>query len=195
MRLRIHQRLLPLLITSVLLGMIALAMLKHNAGSGSGSGVPTLANKPMPEFRLDQLDGQEVADQSLFMGDLTLLNVWASWCGICKSEHGLLMSLAEQNAIRLVGLNYRDDRLAAKQELQRSGNPYQTVLYDPKGILAIDLGVYGTPESYLVDGNGMIRYRYVGALDEQVWQQAFLPVLQRLKQPELQGESDALSSY
>ncbi|MGF1736909.1 redoxin family protein, partial [Photobacterium satsumensis] len=97
------------------------------------------------------------------------------------------MQLAQQSEMSIVGLNYRDNRQSAMRELAQSGNPYQAVLYDPKGSLALDLGVYGTPESYLIDSHGMIRYRYLGALDEDVWKREFVPVIEFLQQ-EVQQE-------
>ncbi|MCK6265462.1 DsbE family thiol:disulfide interchange protein [Vibrio sp. ZSDE26] len=102
-----------------------------------------------------------------------LVNVWATWCSVCRSEHDDLLSLSQQG-VTIVGLNYRDDKRAAKQYLKEKSNPYSEVIFDPNGRLAIDLGVVGTPETYLVDNRGMIIKKHVGRLTEKVWQSHFL---------------------
>ena len=183
---RMNTRLVPLLLTGVTLSIIALAMLNRDNDDQR-----RLESKPLPAFHLEALDGNTMVDASRFKGKLTLLNVWASWCGVCMSEHPFLMDLAQSEAITVVGVNYRDERLAAKQTLAQWGNPYQAVIFDQKGSLALDLGVYGTPESYLIDAQGVIRYRYRGALNEKVWQQQFEPVIQMLTQPSQQGVQHA----
>ncbi|PSU34181.1 DsbE family thiol:disulfide interchange protein [Photobacterium lutimaris] len=179
---KVTSRYLPLAVVVVMLVIISLAMTSTQEGHA-----PKLEEKPMPPFSLELLEPAVTADETLFTGQWQLLNVWASWCGICKSEHGFLMQLAHQGEVSIVGLNYRDNRQSALRELTQSGNPYQAVLYDPKGSLALDLGVYGTPESYLIDSQGMIRYRYLGALDEGVWLREFVPVIELLQQ-EVQQE-------
>ncbi|MGF1736912.1 DsbE family thiol:disulfide interchange protein [Photobacterium satsumensis] len=179
---KVASRYLPLVVVVVMLVIISLAMKFSQEGHA-----PQLEEKPMPAFSLQQFGSSVAADETLFTGKLQLLNVWASWCAICKSEHGFLMQLAQQGEMSIVGLNYRDNRQSAMRELAQSGNPYQAVLYDPKGSLALDLGVYGTPESYLIDSYGMIRYRYLGALDEDVWKREFVPVIEFLQQ-EVQQE-------
>ena len=176
---RKNSRYLPLGVVVVILAIISLSMVFTQDGHE-----PKLENKPLPAFSLQRLDTSGTADETLLTGKLQLLNVWASWCAVCKSEHDFLLQLAEQQDVSIVGLNYRDNRQAAVRELNQSGNPYQAVLYDPKGVLALDLGVYGTPESYLIDSTGTIRYRYLGALDENVWQREFVPVIKMLQQEE-----------
>lgn len=176
---RKNSRYLPLGVVVVILAIISLSMVFTQDGHA-----PKLENKPLPAFSLQRLDISGTADESLLTGKLQLLNVWASWCAVCKSEHAFLLQLAQQHEVSIVGLNYRDNRQAAMRELNQSGNPYQAVLYDPKGAFALDLGVYGTPESYLIDSTGTIRYRYLGALDENVWQREFVPVIKVLQQEE-----------
>lgn len=172
-------RYLPLGTVVIILAIISLSMVFTQEGHA-----PKLESKPLPAFSLQRLDNVGTADESLFTGKLQLLNVWASWCAVCKSEHAFLLQLAQQQDMSIIGLNYRDNRQAAIRELNQSGNPYKAVLYDPKGAFALDLGVYGTPESYLVDSTGTIRYRYLGALDEKIWQQEFVPVIEMLQQEE-----------
>jgi len=169
-------RLIPLVFVLLAGTIIVLAMRAESTAVTS-----PLLGQPIPEFSLAALDNEQLTvTEASLTGQVQLLNVWASWCGICKSEHPFLMDLAQQDKVRVVGLNYRDDRQAALRELQKSGNPYQAVIFDPKGSLAIDLGVYGTPESYLVDQNGVIRHRYVGALTRQIWEREFAPILKQL---------------
>ncbi|MFA0464895.1 DsbE family thiol:disulfide interchange protein, partial [Vibrio sp. 10N.261.45.F1] len=97
-----------------------------------------------------------------------LVNVWASWCGICKTEHAFLLEL-QKEGIPIVGLNYRDNPGAALNVLSNDGNPYATVISDPQGKLALELGVIGTPETYLVDAEGQIVKKLLGVINESVW--------------------------
>lgn len=116
-----------------------------------------------------------------FQGQPLLLNVWATWCVTCQAEHSVLMDIAATHKVRIFGLNYKDDLPAARQWLKNYGNPYQDVIADPQGRLAIDFGVYGTPETFVIDAQGVIRYKHVGALTWEVWQQELLPVIEKLR--------------
>ncbi|ULN63179.1 DsbE family thiol:disulfide interchange protein [Vibrio gigantis] len=112
--------------------------------------------------------------QELTLKDVTqhpyqLVNVWASWCGICKTEHAYLLELQDQG-IPIIGLNYRDNPAAAINVLSNDGNPYSKVISDPQGKLALELGVIGTPETYLVDAKGNIVKKLMGVINESVWQ-------------------------
>ncbi len=141
-----------------------------------------LVGQPVPEFILQdiyQQDKQYEAD--IFKGEPLLLNVWATWCPTCRAEHDFLNSLAEQQGIKIVGLNYKDDRQKAIQWLERLGNPYQINLYDGKGLLALDLGVYGAPETYFIDSQGIIRYRHVGDVNQRNWQDTLAPIFSALE--------------
>lgn len=133
-----------------------------------------MVGESIPAFELPEvMDTSVLLNESLFQQQpLTLLNVWAAWCGICKTEHQFLHQLKEQG-ITIIGLDYRDDRIAAKQVLEQTGSPYQAVIFDPRGSLAMDLGVFGTPTTFLIDQNGVILHRFTGALDEKKWQREF----------------------
>lgn len=133
-----------------------------------------MVGQPIPVFELPEvMDTSILLDESLFQQQpLILLNVWAAWCGICKTEHQFLHQLKEQG-VNIIGLDYRDDRIAAKQVLEQTGSPYQAVIFDPRGSLAMDLGVYGTPTTFLVNQQGIILHRFTGALDEKKWQREF----------------------
>ncbi|MFN4290715.1 MAG: DsbE family thiol:disulfide interchange protein [Permianibacter sp.] len=139
-----------------------------------------LTGKPMPAFQLPVL-GEETRQltQNDLRGKPYLLNVWATWCPTCYVEHPYLLELAKQNRIRLIGLNYKDDRNKALEYLARLGNPYETTLVDADGMLGIDLGVYGAPETFLVSAEGVILYRRAGDLNERIWQDEIVPLLAR----------------
>ena len=141
-----------------------------------------LIGKPVPEFSLEDLADSELKhDRSVFKGEVSLLNVWAEWCPSCWDEHEYLMHLAHDKGVRIVGLNYKDQRETAFRFLNRLGNPYETILFDPEGQLGFDLGVYGAPETYVISADGVVLYRHVGVVNEQVWQQDLLPVIQQAR--------------
>lgn len=108
-----------------------------------------------------------------------LLNVWATWCQACQAEHGLMLELKKEG-INIVGLDYKDEDAAAKSWLANLGDPYLTVVADPDGRLAIDWGVYGAPETFIIDKQGIIRYKYVGTLTRKAWLTQIKPVVDKL---------------
>ena len=135
--------------------------------------------KTLPTFELDGLpDRQGFSSADLAQARPTLLNVWASWCGPCRDEHPALMQLAAAG-IEIYGLNYKDNPSAAKRFLTRLGDPYARVGADKAGKVALDIGVYGVPETFLLDGEGRVVMRHVGPLDEAVLREAILPYLQQ----------------
>jgi cytochrome c biogenesis protein CcmG/thiol:disulfide interchange protein DsbE len=140
-----------------------------------------LIDRPLPVFTAATLDdpGRIVTPGDL-KGDIALLNVWATWCPSCRAEHEMLRGLASQGVI-IYGVNYKDERDKALDWLHTLGNPYRLNIDDAAGQLGIDLGVYGAPETYLLDARGVIRYRHVGVLDDQVWRENFLPRIRMLK--------------
>ncbi|WP_026972650.1 DsbE family thiol:disulfide interchange protein [Aliagarivorans marinus] len=140
-----------------------------------------LVGKPVPQFELQdiyELDKQH--HSNIFEGEPLLLNVWATWCPTCRAEHEFLNTLAEQG-VKIIGLNYKDDRGKAINWLAQLGNPYAINLYDEKGLLALDLGVYGAPETYLIDSQGIIRYRHVGDVNARNWQQELAPIFSAME--------------
>jgi len=131
-----------------------------------------LLNKPFPEFKVSALKQPDrLLSKADFLGKPVLVNVWATWCPSCRQEHEQLLKIAAENKIKIIGLNYKDDRQSALQWLRQLGDPYQFNIYDNDGMLGLDLGVYGAPETYLVDAQGMVRHRHVGVVTEKVWQQ------------------------
>ena len=137
-------------------------------------------NDPIPEFELSALqDESRLITQNDLKGRVFLLNVWATWCPSCRSEHGYLVNLSNKG-IPIVGLNYKDERPAAKDWLTRLGDPYSFNIFDPQGKLGFDLGVYGAPETYLIDKKGFVRFRHVGVVDDRVWSQTLEPLFTKL---------------
>jgi cytochrome c biogenesis protein CcmG/thiol:disulfide interchange protein DsbE len=135
-----------------------------------------LIGKPMPAFTLPLL-GQEdkIVNSQDLIGEPFLVNFWASWCVTCRVEHPVIEELAKTGAIRIVGLNFRDETADAQAWLQRFGNPYSMIIQDYSGRTSIDFGVYAAPETFLVDENGIIVFKQLGALTPDVIEQEILP--------------------
>lgn len=135
-----------------------------------------LIGKPMPEFSLPRLkDPQRVLGSSDMTGQVALLNVWATWCVGCRQEHGFLVELANSAGVPIYGLNWKDDRAAALDWLARLGDPYVASAFDATGEVAIDWGVYGAPETFLLGRDGTVLYKHIAPLTPEVWQQEFVP--------------------
>ena len=132
-----------------------------------------LVDKEFPEFDLMALDDEyrQITREEL-LGDVTLVNVWASWCYACSVEHNMLNKLSDRG-VKIVGLNYKDQVEDAMLWLENLGDPFVYSVSDIRGRLGLDLGVYGAPETFLVDAQGIIRYRRVGVIDERVWRNEF----------------------
>ncbi|MBK9363359.1 MAG: DsbE family thiol:disulfide interchange protein [Rubrivivax sp.] len=138
--------------------------------------------KPAPAFSLAQLEpGRPAFEPAQMKGQVWLLNVWASWCAPCREEHPLLVAAARQNLVPIVGLNHKDEAGAATAWLRRLGNPYQAIAVDRDGRVSIDYGVYGVPETFVIDRDGVVRLKHIGPLTPEVWQRDVLPLLARLK--------------
>ena len=141
-----------------------------------------LIDKPAPEFALQSLAAAErLLSNADFTGRVVLLNVWASWCAACRTEHPLLVDLGRQGVLELIGLNYKDERSAAREWLRERGDPYAVSLFDPAGSLGLDLGVYGVPETFVIDAAGIIRYKHVGPLTSEVLQRQIMPLVESLR--------------
>src|SRR3989344_1248123 len=127
-----------------------------------------LIDKKLPDFQAAVLFHPSAPTSAKsFLGHVSLINVFATWCVSCHVEHSILMEIAKSHQVTLVGLNYKDDQKAAKTWLTQYGNPYQAIIVDPKGDIAINFGVYGTPETFLVDKKGIIRYKYLGPVSPE----------------------------
>ena len=128
-----------------------------------------LIGKPLPEFELSLLYHPEgMVKKHDLIGEYMLLNVWASWCVACAEEHSLIIDLAKQKVIKIVGINYKDESADALKWLEEKGDPYASTLVDYDGTLGMDLGVYGVPETFLIDPKGEVLYKHVGPLTLEV---------------------------
>jgi cytochrome c biogenesis protein CcmG/thiol:disulfide interchange protein DsbE len=135
-----------------------------------------LIGKPAPEFALtDVLDASRSVSNATLKGQVYVLNVWASWCLPCRQEHQALLEISRQHVVPIIGLDYMDEREKAKQWLEQLGNPYSAVAFDTDGRTAIDWGVYGAPETYLVDARGRVIFKFISPVTQEVWEKEFLP--------------------
>lgn len=141
-----------------------------------------LIDKPAPTLELQQLNADTQFHSQTLLGQAWVLNIWASWCTSCRQEHKLFNQLAEQYPVNLVGLNFKDQSDAAKQWLQELGNPYQVVLHDPEGKSGIDWGVYGVPETFVVDHQGIIRHKFTGPVSKEQIENTLVPLLKQISQ-------------
>jgi cytochrome c biogenesis protein CcmG/thiol:disulfide interchange protein DsbE len=141
-----------------------------------------LIDKPAPAFSAPKLGApSETLSQTDMQGKVWLFNVWASWCVSCRAEHPIMNQLAQQKAAVIVGLNYKDEPDAAKGWLAQLGNPYDVSIMDQDGRIGIDWGVYGVPETFVIDKKGVIRYKHTGPVTAQDVQTIFLPLIAKLQ--------------
>ncbi len=141
-----------------------------------------LINKPMPEFTLPNLRNPDATvSRADLLGKVLLFNVWASWCQACRQEHPLLMELARSGVVPIYGLNYKDKRPDALRWLDQLGDPYVAIAADADGRVGIEWGVYGVPETFVVDRKGIIRYKQIGALNKKLIQEKILPLVRQLQ--------------
>ena len=138
-----------------------------------------LLGKPFPEFDLPLLAGGRGGKEAL-VGEPRLVNVWATWCPTCLAEHGELLRIRAETGLSIVGVNYKDDPQEARRWLGRHGDPYDFNIVDAEGELGVNLGVYGAPESFLLDSAGVVRHKRVGEINTDVWRREFEPVLRAL---------------
>jgi len=143
-----------------------------------------LIDKPAPPFSLPQLaDPTRPFSQKDMLGRVWMLNVWASWCVSCREEHPVLVELAKSGTVPIYGLNYKDERGDALAWLKKFGDPYALSIMDAEGRIGIDYGVYGVPETYVIDKLGVIRYKRIGAVTPEVLETKILPLVRRLQGP------------
>jgi cytochrome c biogenesis protein CcmG/thiol:disulfide interchange protein DsbE len=135
-----------------------------------------LIGKTAPAFALtDVLDPARVVSTESLKGQVYVLNVWGTWCFACRQEHEALLAISRQHVVPIIGLDYMDDREKAKQWLEQLGNPYTAVAFDTEGRTAIDWGVYGAPETYLVNAKGQVVFKFISPMTAEVWEKEFLP--------------------
>lgn len=180
------KRLLPLIVfvALALLLLSGIWMRKRDEALGRNpSDIPSpLIGKQAPVFSLPTLhDPQKLVSNTEFAGAPYLLNVWGSWCPECRTEHPVISALIASGKLRVVGFNYKDDRADALRWLGQFGDPYPVIVADVDGRSAIEWGIYGAPESFLVDGNGIVLYKRIGALTQDVVDHEILPRLDAAK--------------
>jgi len=146
----------------------------------------TLIDKPVPSFNAPLLlpattETGETMDPASLLGSVWVLNIWASWCVACVAEHEVITQLKSRSGVPIVGLNYKDKSADATAWLDRYGNPYDHVPVDAAGRIGIDFGLYGVPETYVIDKAGQVRYKHVGPVDNEALEKTLLPLIQELE--------------
>lgn len=169
---------IPLLVFLLLVGFFWVGLGKDPTQIPS-----VLIDKPMPAFKLPSVHERNLfLDRELFMGHITVLHVWASWCHTCQREHPLWVDIAKDKPkFALYSVVFKDGYISTAAWLQQHGNPYQFSIDDESGSLALDLGVSSTPETFLIDQQGVIRFTYRGPMSKSVWQREFLPRIKTLE--------------
>lgn len=169
--------LIPLALFVVLVGFLAVGL-----GLDPREVPSPLVDKPAPAFKIAQLEQADMQFSPEDMkGKVWVFNVWASWCVACRQEHPVLMEFARAKIAPLIGLDYKDQRKDALGVLKRSGNPYDITAFDADGRVGIDYGVYGVPESYVIDKAGVIRYKHIGPITMDAMQKTIIPLVQKLQ--------------
>ena len=180
-----RRRLWPVLLPVVIFATLAALLWRGLAGDPSQ--IPSaLIGRPVPEMMLPAIEGLGVPafDTASFKaGSVTVVNIWASWCGPCRGEHPLLQQLAKRPDIRLVGINYKDEPENARRFLGTLGQPFAAIVADREGRAAVNWGVYGVPETFIVDGGGMIRYKWIGAITPEGLAGRFAQEIEKAKVP------------
>lgn len=177
-----HKKLLfiPLLVFLGLIAVFATQLFRNSHGDDPTKLESVLIGQPVPQFKLEDLaEPGKLYDQSIFKGEPLLLNIWATWCSTCYVEHQYLNTLASQG-VKIIGMNYKDDRTKAVNWLDKLGNPYLISLFDGSGMLGLDLGVYGAPETFVIDAQGVIRYRHASEVSERSWNEDIKPIYDQL---------------
>jgi cytochrome c biogenesis protein CcmG, thiol:disulfide interchange protein DsbE len=147
-----------------------------------------LIGKPAPAFQLTQLqDPAKMISKNDMLGQVWLLNVWASWCVSCREEHPILVEFSKRGVVPIIGLNYKDARQDGTQWLTQFGNPYQLSAFDNTGRVGIDFGVYGVPETFVIDKQGVIRYKQIGPVTPEVIESKFIPMIKKLNAEQKHG--------
>lgn len=168
---------IPLGLFVVLIGFMAFGLTRDPSQLPS-----ELIDQPFPDFTLSTLeDPAAEIKEDILVGQVSLVNIFGSWCVACVQEHPQLTAIAQSNSVKLIGVDWRDTRPNARRWLKRYGDPYDIVLFDDTSQLAIDLGITGAPETFIVDKNGRIRYKHVGIITPDVWKKTLLPLIRSLE--------------
>lgn len=172
------QQIIPIAVVITLIAMLGYGLTRQPSQLPSA-----LIGDPVPDFSLPTLASErEVLTDEALEGQVTMINVWASWCLACRAEHAGVAEIALRTGVRVISLDYKDTRAAALRWLAHFGNPFAVVAFDKQGTLAFDLGVSGVPETFIVGANGIIRHKVVGPITPKVMSNTLIPLLNRLKQ-------------
>ncbi|WP_372749294.1 DsbE family thiol:disulfide interchange protein [Litorivivens sp.] len=176
---------IPLILFLVLAALFYAVETRVSDGEYDPKALPSaLIGQPFPAFELPALLSGEPVDESLLKGQISIVNVWATWCPTCLYEHPYLVELAERGEVAVFAINYKDDPEKARRWLADKGNPFRVNIVDQTGQLGLDLGVTGAPETFVVDRAGVVHMRYQGGLDQAVWDRHFAPLIAKLKAAE-----------
>lgn len=173
-------RLVPVGVFVVLVVFLAIGLTRDP------SVIPTeMIDREMPAFELPELrDEARILSDADLRGEVTLVNVFGSWCVACLQEHPTLMRLSKDQTVRIVGVNWRDDRQDALDWLAKHGDPYEAIIFDADSDLVIEIGVTGAPETFVLDAAGRIRFKQIGPITEEVWKTTLRPVIETLVRDE-----------
>ena len=175
------KRLLPLIAFALLALLLGVGVLM-NSGKDTSAIPSPLIGKPAPAFSLPVLgEPSRFITNADLRGEPYLLNVWGSWCPACRDEHPVITDLAQSGRIKVIGYDYKDEPEDAQRWLQQFGNPYALVIVDQDGRAAFDWGIYGAPESFLVDAGGIVRWKFIGPMTDEVVRDQLMPELEKLK--------------
>ena len=170
------KKIIPLVIF-IIIGIFLFLSLNSNPNK-----LPSpLVGKMLPELEgKDFYTNEKVKLNDLMDNELTLVNVWASWCVTCRKEHQMIMNIAKNESLQLIGINYKDQKKDGQKYLEIMGNPFDEIIFDPEGRIGMELGVYATPETFLINKDGLIVYKHIGEITPKVWSQNFLVKLKTL---------------
>ena len=164
----------------LILFLFIAVFLYFSLNSNSSKLPSPLLGKMFPNIEAkDFYSDESVLLTELFSDNISLVNVWASWCVTCRQEHQMMMMIANNKDLQLIGINYKDTRADGERYLEVMGNPFDVIVFDPSGKIGLDLGVYATPETFLVNQKGVILYKHIGAIDSKVWKEDFIPYIKK----------------
>ncbi len=171
------KKFLPLILFIVLVGFLYVGL-----GLDPKKLPSPLIGKAFPNLQVEDFNTAEIyAVQDKLQGKISLVNVWASWCVTCRAEHEMLMQIAETNSLQMLGVNYKDTKKDGNIFLTRLGNPYDLIVFDQSGKLGLELGVYATPETFIIDQQGIIRFKRIGELTPRIWWEQITPLINQLE--------------
>ena len=168
------KKIIPLIV------FIVIAIFLYLSLHSTSSNPSPLLGKMFPNIEAkDFYSDESVLLTDLFSDNMSLVNVWASWCVTCRQEHQMMMKIANNKDLQLIGINYKDTKADGERYLEVMGNPFDVIVFDPSGKIGLDLGVYATPVCFLVNQKGVILYKHIGAINSKVWEEGFIPYIMK----------------